>query len=154
MDAAVRQKTIMDRLADRSRVLVAELAALSELASDPHTQLLAPGGTVRTGEQSFVGEHAERAFDHVRFDTLVLACCGLDVNTGASTHYLEDARFKRAALAVAGRVLAVVTSDKLGRVAFGQVCPITRIDVVLTNAAATNAQGKALQTAGTSVHTI
>lgn len=127
---------------------------LCELASDSHTQLLAPGGMVRTGEQSFVGELAERAFDQVRFDTIVLACCGLDANTGASTHHLEDARVKRAAIAVAGRVLAVATSDKLGRIAFGQVCPIPGIDVVLTDAAGTDPQVEALRAAGTSVHTI
>lgn len=127
---------------------------LCELASDSHTQLLAPGGTVRTGEQSFVGELAERAFDHVRFDTVVLACCGLDADAGASTHHLEDARVKRAALAAASRVLVVVTSDKLGRVAFGQVCPTARIDVVLTDAADTDLEVEVLRTAGTSVHTI
>lgn len=51
-------------------------------------------------------------------------------------------------------MLVVVTSDTLGRVAFGQVCPTARIDVVLTAAADTDLQVEALRTAGTSVHTI
>ncbi|MBV9315707.1 MAG: DeoR/GlpR transcriptional regulator [Pseudonocardia sp.] len=138
------------------RMTIAPLSVqvLCEIASDPTTSLLVPGGSVRPGEQTFVGEPAEQALGAVRFDTLILACCGLDAEAGATTHHLDDARVKRAALASATRVMAVVTADKLGKIAFGKVCSPQRLDLVVTDAPATAQPIKALRAIGVQVCTV
>jgi DeoR/GlpR family transcriptional regulator of sugar metabolism len=46
---------------------------------------------------------------------------------------MAEAEVKRAALEAAARVIAVADSSKLGVVAFDHVCPIQRIDVLVTD---------------------
>lgn len=137
-------------------VTVAPLSAqvMCALSDSAGIQLMVPGGMLRVGELAFVGEHAERAFADLRFDTMILTCCGLDARNGASAHHLEDVRVKRAALASARRVLAVVTGEKLGRVAFGQICPPSRIDRIITSADDDQPEVDGLRSAGVSVLTV
>jgi DeoR/GlpR family transcriptional regulator of sugar metabolism len=135
------------------KLMIAPLSArvLAEVLRTDQHEVLVPGGTIRPVEQSFVGELAERAFDLVRFDTMVLSCCGLDAAHGATAHSLDDVRVKRAALAASRRVLVVASEDKLGRVALGRVCPVDAIDVILTDAAETSEHVAELRDAGTRV---
>jgi DeoR family transcriptional regulator of aga operon len=46
---------------------------------------------------------------------------------------MAEAEVKRAGLDVCGRVIAVADSSKLGVIAFDQVCPIQKRDVLLTD---------------------
>src|SRR6202034_3215490 len=98
--------------------------------------LLLPGGEVRPGELSLTGSLAEPSFSQLRFATCVMGPCGIDAKAGITTHLLAETAVKRAAARSSQRVIAVVDSAKLGRVAFGHVCDLDKIDIILTDAGA------------------
>ncbi len=110
------------------------LRTLIDLANDEHVHLIAAGGDVRTGEMVVTGDLAEVAFERLRFDTFVLGCCGVSGQDGVTTHVPADARIKRAAIAASRRTILVCDASKLGDVAFGKVCDLDALDLMVTDA--------------------
>jgi len=123
-------RCLVDR---RLTVLPLSLHVVDVLRGSDRLRLVIPGGDVRPAEQSFTGPLTEHVFDVVRLDTAVIGCCGLTAHDGVSAHDLAEAQVKRAALAASARVIAAVDSSKFGRTAFGRVCPVTDLDIVVTD---------------------
>ena len=118
----------------RLTVMPLALRPVFELHECPDIKLLLPGGEVRPGELSLTGSLTESSFSQLRFDTCVMGPCGIDGKAGITTHLLAETAVKRAAARASQRVIAVADSSKLGRVAFGHVCDLDDIDIVLTDA--------------------
>lgn len=116
-------------------VLTPSLRIAEVLAGTPGIRLMLTGGVVRPGEFSLIGDAAVRAFDDFVFDTVVLGVGGLHPEAGATEYNLDDAAVKIRALSAATRCIVVADRSKLGKVAFAKVCPLSRIDVVVTDAA-------------------
>jgi DeoR/GlpR family transcriptional regulator of sugar metabolism len=106
------------------------------LADNAGIRLIVTGGVVDAGERSMVGDFAEEIFPRLRCDTFVMGVGGIDVEAGCTEFSLEDAGVKRAALACARRCIVVADSTKLGTVTLAQVCPVDRVDVLITDRAA------------------
>ena len=152
LDSGTTALEVARHLRGRSlTVLPLGVRPLLELADDPSTRLIVPGGDVRPGELVFTGELTEVAFERLRFDTFVLGCCGIDGRDGVTTHIPEDARVKRAAVRASRRTIAVSDATKLGRVSFGHVCDLDGLDRLVTEAGADEAKVRALTDAGVAV---
>jgi DeoR/GlpR family transcriptional regulator of sugar metabolism len=80
--------------------------------------------------------------------------CGVDATAGITTHLLAEATVKRGAAKASQRVIAVADSSKLGRVAFGHVCDINDIDIVITDAGADQEKVDELWAAGVDVRCV
>jgi DeoR/GlpR family transcriptional regulator of sugar metabolism len=115
-------------------VLTPSLQIANVLAKHRGIRLMVTGGTVTAGELSLVGDLAEEAFSRLRFDTLVMGIGGIDVASGCTEFSLDDARVKRAALECVRRCIVVADSSK---VTFAKVCPLERVDVLVTDSGAT-----------------
>jgi len=120
----------------RLAVMPLALRPVLELDGCERIKLLLPGGEVRTKELSLVGSLSEHAFSQLRFDTFIMGICGIDVAGGVTTQMLAEADVKRAAAKAASRVIAVADASKIGRVAFGHVCDIADIDILVTDVSA------------------
>ncbi|HWE56474.1 MAG TPA: DeoR/GlpR family DNA-binding transcription regulator [Acidimicrobiales bacterium] len=116
----------------RLTVMPMSLHAASELAGMEGVRLLMPGGEVRPGELSLVGPLATASLAALRFDTALLSCCGL-ADGQVTAHDLGDAEVKRAMRAAASRTVLVVDSSKFARSATAVVCPVSDVDVVVTD---------------------
>jgi len=64
---------------------------------------------------------------------------------------LAEAEVKRAAVRAARRVIAVADASKIGRVAFGHVCDLGDIDMVVTDMSADDLMVNHLIAAGVDV---
>jgi len=117
-------------------VLTPSLPIANVLSKERGIRLMLTGGTVTGGELSLIGDLAEEAFSRLRFATLVMGIGGIEVDAGCTEFSLDDARVKRAALASVRRCIVVADSSKLSVVTFAQVCPIERVDVLVTDAGA------------------
>ncbi|NNJ63395.1 MAG: DeoR/GlpR transcriptional regulator [Dactylosporangium sp.] len=135
----------------RGTVMPLSMHAAVALGQGPHLKLIMPGGEVRHGEQTLIGPLAEHAFTQLRFDTMVLSCCGLDPRHGLTAHDLTDASVKRAAAAASRRVIAVADATKLGKVAFARICPLGQVSLLVTDAPADDPAVVELTTAGLTV---
>ncbi|AHH97124.1 DeoR/GlpR family DNA-binding transcription regulator [Kutzneria viridogrisea] len=141
-------KCLVDR---RLTVLPLSLHAVDVLRGSDQLRLVVPGGDLRPAEQSFVGPLTEHVFDVVRLDTAVLGCCGITARDGVSAYDLGEAQVKRAAVHASKRVIAAVDSSKLGRTAFGRVCPVSDVHVLVTDSAAPAEQVEQFQAQGVEV---
>jgi DeoR/GlpR family transcriptional regulator of sugar metabolism len=138
----------------RMTVMPLALRPVFELHESPGINLLLPGGEVRPGELSLTGGLTEHSFSQLRFDTFVMGPCGIDVTAGITTHFLAETAVKRTATRASQRVIAVADSSKLGRVAFGHVCDLEDIDIVLTDTGASQQMVDELRDAGVDVRCV
>ena len=127
------------------------LRPIFELHDAPEIRLLVPGGEVRPTELSFVGDLTSNAFAELRFDTYVMSLCGFDVTAGVTVHHLAEAVVKRAAASASRRVIAVADASKIGRVAFGHICDVGVVDVLITDGEADQQAVEDLRRAGIDV---
>jgi DeoR/GlpR family transcriptional regulator of sugar metabolism len=141
-------RALLDR---RLTVLPLALQAVTLLVSAPRVRLVLPGGEVRPGELNFAGTLTETSIRALRFDTAVIGCCGLSSEQGLTAHDLPEVAVKRAAIAAARRVIVACDSGKFARTAFGAVCPISALDVVVTDDGLPREQHDALTAAGVTV---
>ena len=114
-------------------VLPLSLQGAWALAASTSINLLLPGGTVRSREGTFVGPITEADIAQLRFDTLVMTCCGLSPSTGVTAIDLQDGAVKRAAMSSSSRVVLVAESTKFSRTALSVVCALDAIDVLVTD---------------------
>jgi DeoR/GlpR family transcriptional regulator of sugar metabolism len=135
-------------------VMPLALRPVFELHECPGIKLLLPGGEVRSGELSLAGSLAESSFSQFRFDTYLMGPCGIDAEAGMTTHHLAESAVKRAAAKCSKRVIAVADSSKLGRVAFGHVCDLDQIDIVLTDAGADPLRVEELRAMGVDIRCV
>jgi DeoR/GlpR family transcriptional regulator of sugar metabolism len=138
----------------RLTVMPLALRPVFELHECPGIKLLLPGGEVRPGELSMMGSLTEPSFSQLRFDTCVMGPCGIDVKAGITTHLLAETAVKRAAARASQRVIVVADSSKLGRVAFGHVCDLDEIDIILTDAGADPQRVEELRAAGVDIRCV
>jgi DeoR/GlpR family transcriptional regulator of sugar metabolism len=117
----------------RVTVMPLSVTEIGVLANAKPVSLLLPGGTVRPHELSVVGPMVEQNLAAVRFDTMLLTCCGLDVDHGVTAFDLQDGAVKRAAMRASARVIAMVDGSKFTRSAMAVVCPISALDIVITD---------------------
>ncbi|MET1071433.1 MAG: DeoR/GlpR family DNA-binding transcription regulator [Umezawaea sp.] len=138
----------------RLTVLPLSLHVANALRGAERVRLVLPGGDLRPGELSFVGPLTEYAFQIMRFDTMVLGSCGLSVRNGVSSHDLQEGAVKKAAVTASARVIAAVDGSKFGRTAFGRVCGIESIDVLVTDEDAPADEIAAVRDAGVEVRLV
>jgi len=138
------------------RLTVVPLALQSalELSTAPRIRLVLPGGEVRPGELNVKGPLTESAIRSLRFDTAVLGCCGLSAEHGLTAHDLPEVAIKQAAIAAARRVIVACDSGKFSRTAFGAVCALSSLDVVVTDTEIPPEQRDALTAAGVQVRVV
>ncbi|HEX7744118.1 MAG TPA: decarboxylase, partial [Micromonosporaceae bacterium] len=138
----------------RLTVLPLALQSTVELSTAPRIRIVLPGGEVRPGELNFSGPLAEASIKALRFDTAVIGCCGLSAEHGLTTHDLPEAAIKQAAIASARRVIVACDSGKFTRTALAAVCPLDRLDVVVTDPEIPRDQHDALTAAGVTVRLV
>ena len=127
--------------------------ALSAGAPGPageSVRLLVGGGEARPGELAMVGPIALASIAALRFDTAVLAPCGLAAGQ-ITAHDLGDAAVKQAMIAASARVVVAADGSKFGQTAMAVVGATDAVDMVITDATAPGDALDALRAAGVEV---
>lgn len=138
LDVGTTALSIAHALTDRRNltVLTPSLRAAEVLSDCDGIRLMMTGGTSRPGELSLVGDLAVNAFAEMCFDTFVMCPAGIDVSVGLTEFNFEDARVKRTAAKGARKRIVAADSSKLGQIAFVVICPLSDIDVLVTDSEA------------------
>lgn len=118
----------------RLTVVTASLLVAQELSKAPGIRTLLTGGVIRPGEMSLIGHRAEDSFSDLNCDTVFLGVGGVDIERGLSEYNLDDARVKQSALKAARRCVLLADLSKFGRITFATVAPLSRVDVLVTDA--------------------
>ena len=99
-----------------------------------------------------VGPLALASITAMRFDTVVVGCCGVSPEGHVMAHDLGDAAVKQALLASASRSVLALDGSKFGTGALAVVRELSGFDVVVTDSTAPEAVLAALQADGVEVH--
>lgn len=150
LDGGTTGLAIADALAGRNLTVCTLNVRIAErLASDSSMRVMVPGGTIRPGEFSLVGPEAEAMLSRFRFDVFLMTASGVSVDAGVTEWNEDDAAVKRAGLASSRRTLLVADAGKFGAEAFVRVCPLSQVDMLVTDAGLSTADRKQFAATGT-----
>ena len=114
-------------------ILTPSLHIANLFLSQPDIRLILPGGIVRAGEGSLVGELTRYAFERLFVDRLFLGVGCIDGQGGLSEYNWDDALVKQAMIQSAKEVVVVADGAKFGKVAFAQVAGFHQIHKLVTD---------------------
>jgi DeoR family transcriptional regulator of aga operon len=110
------------------------------------------GGVVRPQSFELVGPLGGALLTEVTLDVVLLGVDALDVELGAAAHHEGEAAMNSLMVARAKRVVVIADSSKLGGHAFARICPITKVETLVTDSGATAETVEQFHAAG--VHVI
>ena len=114
-------------------VITPSMRVLNLLMGNPDIRLISPGGVIRPGEESMIGELPRQAFKGLYVDKLFLGVGGLDSQAGLTEYNWDDALIKQAMIACAKEVYLVTDAGKFEQVAFAKVAELRSIHTLITD---------------------
>ena len=132
-------------------VLVSNLRAALELATQPAIQVIVVGGKLRASELSMVGHLAEETLRGFQVDKAFISVGGLTVEHGLTEFNVDEAGAKRVMIERSRQRIVVADHTKFGKVMLAAVAPLSAVNTVITTAAADVATVEAIRRLGVEV---
>lgn len=104
-----------------------------ELSVREHVKIVVTGGVPRRQSYELVGPLVGATLREFSIDTAVLGVDGLSADFGATTVHEGEAEASRALAEVSRRVVVAADATKLGRATFARICPLSAVDVLVTD---------------------
>ena len=121
------------------RVITNAINIAMELCNCEGLQTFVTGGFVQwAGSFSMVGQGAINFLNDIYMDKVFLSACGLGIERGVTVIEPEESLTFRAMIRQAKLRVVVADSSKLGVVSPAFVCPVTDINILITDARASD----------------
>jgi DeoR/GlpR family transcriptional regulator of sugar metabolism len=117
-------------------VITNGLRIAEELAGQDGITIMVPGGTMRWEAMSVVGPWGDGFFRRINVARAFLGAAGFTLQAGLTDATEEEAQIKRAMVASAMEVTAIIDHTKWGRAALATFCRTDRLARVVTDAPA------------------
>jgi DeoR family transcriptional regulator, aga operon transcriptional repressor len=108
----------------------------NELLVRSRMKIVVAGGVVRPQSFELVGPLGGALLKEVTLDIVLLGVDALDVELGAAAHHEGEAAMNSLMVARAKRVVVIADSSKLGGHAFARICPISKVEMLVTDSGA------------------
>jgi len=134
-DASSTVLELVRRVPPTLRAIVASssLPAIAELTDHSGLQITAIGGELRAVSRCTGGAAALRQISEMRFATAFLSARAMHPVLGLTEGNADEAALKRALVANAERIVALIDSSKLNRTAPHHYADIDRIETLITD---------------------
>jgi DeoR family transcriptional regulator, aga operon transcriptional repressor len=132
-------------------VVTNALNIANELLVRSRMKIVVAGGVVRPQSYELVGPLGGALLREVSLDVALLGVDALDPELGAAAHHEGEAAMNSLMVARAKRVAIIADSSKLGRHAFARICPVDRVDTLVTDSGADPGAVRAFQAKGVQV---
>ncbi len=113
-------------------VLVTNLRAALELASQTAIQVIVIGGKLRSSELSLVGHLAEQTLRSFQVDKAFIGVGGITIEHGLTEFNFDEAGTKRTMLERARQSIVVADHTKFGKVMLTTVASLAVVDTIIT----------------------
>jgi DeoR family transcriptional regulator of aga operon len=150
---AVRADLNMGSEGAQLTVVTNALNIANELLVRSRMKIVVAGGVVRPQSFELVGPLGGALLKEVTLDIALLGVDALDVELGAAAHHEGEAAMNSLMVARAKRVVVIADSSKLGGHAFARVCPISKVDTLVTDSGAAAKTVEQFRAAGLQVIT-
>jgi DeoR family transcriptional regulator of aga operon len=122
------------RLRNGLRVITNAVNIGMELSSSNGLDTTLTGGCMRwPGAFSLIGPTAIESLNVIVMDKVFIGVCGIDTEHGATTIEADEAAVFRAMSRRAKQVIVAADSSKVGMISPAVICPVTDIDVLITD---------------------
>ena len=117
-------------------VVTNALNIANELLVRSRMKIVVAGGVVRPQSFELVGPLGGALLKEVTLDVALLGVDALDIDLGAAAHHEGEAAMNSLMVARAKRVVVIADSSKLGGHAFARICPIGKVETLVTDSGA------------------
>jgi DeoR family transcriptional regulator of aga operon len=117
-------------------VVTNALNIANELLLRSRMKIVVAGGVVRPQSYELVGPLGSALLEDIALDLALLGVNAIDVALGAAAHHEGEAAMNSLMVARASRVVIIADASKLGKHAFARICPIDRVDTLVTDTGA------------------
>jgi DeoR/GlpR family transcriptional regulator of sugar metabolism len=104
------------------------------LGQHVNLEVVLVGGRLLKELQVAVGAQTVAAFAEIRADWCFLGTCSLHPEAGLGASNLEEAYVRRAMIAGAAQTVALATADKLNSLTPYTLCPLSDLNLIITDA--------------------
>jgi DeoR family transcriptional regulator, aga operon transcriptional repressor len=118
-------------------VVTSTVNVAMELSKRKDLKVFVTGGHLHGEWFSLVGPTAVQSLSHVVIHTLFVGAEGIDANSGVTCYSPDEVYVSSALVRRARRKIVVVDHTKFGKVAGWRICPISEIDVLVTDSETT-----------------
>ena len=129
-------------------VVTNALNIANELLVRSRMKVVVAGGVVRPKSFELVGPLGGALLREVTLDVALLGVDAIDPQLGAAAHHEGEAAMNNLMVARAKRVVIIADSSKLGGHAFARICPIERVETLVTDSGAAPEVVDAFRAAG------
>jgi len=148
-----RALAVRPELTDEHQLTVVTnaLNIANELLVRSRMKIVVTGGVVRPQSFELVGPLGGAILREVTLDVALLGVDAIDVSLGAAAHHEGEAAMNSQMVARARRVVIIADASKLGGHAFARICPVDKVDTLVTDSGAAPEQIAAFEAAGVRV---
>jgi len=122
-----------------------------ELSVREHVKIVVTGGVPRAQSYELVGPLVGASLRDFSLDLAILGVDGLSGRFGATTVHEGEAEASRQIASAAAHVVVAADATKLGRTTFARICPLDRVDTLVTDQPVTGEIAADLAAAGVHV---
>lgn len=134
----------------RLSIVTGSLSAANQLLGSSHEVFLL-GGRLHHDEQNLTGSYAMQMCRDFHVNIAFIPCAGITPEFGVMSDYLPAAELGRVAVENAEKVVLLCRCNSIGRVTFHKVCPVSALDVIITDEGITPEQKASLEKQGVQV---
>jgi DeoR family transcriptional regulator of aga operon len=135
-------------------VVTNALNIATEMVLRPFVRCVSLGGVARPESYELSGPLATMVLGELWLDTLVLGVDAVSGSEGAMCFHEGEAGINSIMVQRADRVVVVATGAKVGARAFARICPVTEIDLLVTDDSADPGAVADLRAAGVTVEVV
>lgn len=132
-------------------VVTYSLTVASFLGAKPGVTVISTGGTVDSGDLSQIGPLAEATLGRYFATKAFIGAGGLHPDSGVTDYSAAQTDINRVMMERAERTYVLADSSKLGKRTFAQVCLLSGVTALVTDAGADTTSVEALRAAGLEV---
>ncbi|MGN1332760.1 MAG: DeoR/GlpR family DNA-binding transcription regulator [Lachnospiraceae bacterium] len=114
-------------------VITNSIENLLELSDVSGWDIIAIGGLLKPGSMSLLGKKAADSIEAYNADKIFFSCKGLDLEKGVTEGNEETGSIKQSMIKASAKVYLAVDSSKFDKVAFSNICKLSRLNVVITD---------------------
>lgn len=103
------------------------------LSEKENVDIMMLGGRLVVKSLSVRDSYSEEGLRYVNCSKMFFSCDGLDVETGVTTAFVEEARITNAMMDSASQVILLADSSKIGKSGYGKICDLGRVDILITD---------------------
>lgn len=129
-------------------VVTNALNVATTLVGNTGIRVFAAGGEVRASSQEAVGPSAEAFLADYYMDVSFIGVDGVDADAGCTNYDPVGARANATMSQRSRRTIILADATKIGRTALAGVCPMTEVDVLITDSRAPDKAVRAIERQG------